>query len=430
MKILILGGSNSQINAISRAKQKGYSVVVSDYYEDAPGKKICDYKELASTFDIEANIEVAKKHDIDGIMTIGTDQPVYTKAKVAYELGLPSCINVDVAKAVTNKKVMKELFEKHNIPTTKFAFLSKGFQDSKLEGLKFPVVIKPLDSQGQRGVYKLDSIKEIRDKIDNCLSYSREKEILVEEYYKNDEITVSGWVENDKVNVFTVVDRVTYDRFPHIGVCIAHNFPSKHLRNYFDEIINLTEKIVKDFKIHNGPIYFQMLIGLEGIKVNEIACRIGGAYEDEIIPRLTGIDILDMVIDKTMGKEIDTTKLKEYNLADNDKYSSVQLFFAKPGKIKRLGDMEQIKKLQGVIKGKFNFEVGDEIKEIENATQRAGYVIIEGKDKKTLEENIDRVFENLAIYDEKGNNLILDLRHEREDKYEKDDESYSNNVIT
>lgn len=410
MKLLMLGGGNCQVNAILRAKEKGYDVIVSDYYDNAPGKKYSDYNELVSTFNIEENIKVAKKYKIDGVMTTGTDQPVYTAANIAQVMGIPSNIDVATAKKVTNKREMKAMFKKYDIPSVNFVFLKKGFSDKEVRNLRFPVVVKPIDSQGQRGVYKLNSIQDIRDYIDDVLSYSRENEILVEEYYKNDEITISGWVKDDKLYILTVTDRVTYDNYPHIGICVAHDFPSKHLTRNFIEISQISNKIVKSFKIHNGPIYFQMLVGSEGIKVNEIACRIGGAYEDEFIPLLTRVDILDMLIDSSLGKDINNTALMRYNLANNNKYLSVQLFFARPGIINRLGDMDKIKELPGVVQAKFNFKLGDEIKEIKNATQRAGYVIIQGEDQNALNENVGLVFENLEIYNNQGNNLVIDSR--------------------
>ncbi|WP_291632639.1 ATP-grasp domain-containing protein [Clostridium sp.] len=407
MKLLILGGGNCQFNAILRAKQMGHTVIVSDYYEDAPGKKFCDYSEIASTFSIDDNISVAKKYDIDGIITLGTDQPVYTVAKVTKECNLPSFLNLDAAKAVTNKKIMKNIFKLNSIPTVKFAFLKSDFRDCELEHMCFPVVIKPLDSQGQRGVYKLNSIVKIREYFEDVISYSREEEALVEEYYENDEITVSGWVENDNTHVLTITDRVTYDNYPSIGICTAHDFPSKHFKNYAKEIIEITKNIVKCFKIHNGPIYFQMLIGKEGIKVNEIACRIGGAYEDEFIPHLTGIDILDMVIDYSLGENIDYTRLREYEVLNNNKKLSVQLLFAKPGTIKSIGDLGIVTNLPGVINAKINFKPGDNIKEITNATQRVGYMIIEGNNLKDLHLNIDNAFDKIAIYDKNNINMII-----------------------
>ncbi|MDI3548071.1 MAG: hypothetical protein PWR10_1723 [Halanaerobiales bacterium] len=407
MKLLILGGGSCQLNAIRRAKEKGHTVIVSDYYPDAPGKELSDFGELTSTFDVEGNIEVAKKYAVDGVMTTGTDQPVYTAAKVAAELGLPSLIDLTTAKAVTNKRIMKNRFKAEGIPTVNFRFLKKDFSDSKLDGMNFPVVVKPLDSQGQRGVYRLGSIREIREHFTDVLSFSREEEILVEEYYESDEITVSGWVKEGRVYLLTVTDRVTFENGPHIGICSAHNFPSRYLKRYFQEIREISAKIVKGFNIRNGPIYIQMLVGDEGIRINEVACRIGGAYEDVFIPHLTGVDILEMMIDAALGLEIDPAPLKEYDLTNNNKWFSAQLFFAWPGKIKRLTDLNSLKRLPGVIEAGFNFKIGDEIGEIKNATQRAGYILVGGKDREHLAKNLNRVFARLKIFDEEGNNLVI-----------------------
>ena len=465
--ILILGGSNCQINAILRAKQKGHTVIVSDYYENAPGKAFADYGELISTFDAEGNIETARKYNIDGVMTLGTDQPVLTAARIAEALGLPSFLDVDTARAVTNKKIMKGLFERHGIPTVKFRLLGEDFTDAHMEGMNFPVVVKPLDSQGQRGVYKLDSTSGIRSSFADVLSFSREKEILLEEYYESDEITLSGWVRQDQVHILTVTDRVTYNNYPHIGICTAHNFPSKYLSRYFEqrqqfptslgggfpiekavsgetqsptdvvqtpresgarrcslrelvpdsfrhkrltkfeEIDDITKQIVKAFGIHNGPIYFQMLIGEDGIKVNEIACRIGGAYEDELIPLLTGVDILDMVIAGSLGGEIDFSSMEGYNLSCCNRVASTRMLFTRPGVIGFTSDMNQIIRLPGVRYGKFNFNKGHYVDEITDATRRAGYMIVEGEDPDGLRRNIQRAFNSLIICDENGQDMKM-----------------------
>ena len=407
MKLLILGGSNIQLNAVKKAKAKGHTVIVSDYYEEAPSKQVADYGEVVSTFDIEANIEVALKYGIDGVLTMGTDQPVLTAAEVAKKCGLPSLINVEIAKAATNKKVMKKVFKDSYIPTVNFRIIEQDFLEKDIEGIRFPVVIKPLDSQGQRGVYKLDSIDDIRLVFSDVLSYSREKEILIEEYYPSDEITISGWVYNGKTYLLTITDRICYSNYPHIGICIAHNFPSRFMNKYQTEIMNISERIVKAFKIQEGPIYFQMLMGDRGIMVNEIACRIGGAYEDEFIPLVTGIDILDMLIEASLGEKYDTTALESYKLSENSKQLAVQMIFASPCVIKSMNDMDSIKHLPGVVQARYNFKPGYTIKSIENATARAGYFIVTGNDYSTLKYNIARVYEKLEICDETGENKII-----------------------
>jgi len=407
MRLLILGGGSGQLSLIKKAKELGYQVVVSDYYPDAPGKKLADFVSESSTFDSEANLKTARKYNVDGILTSGTDQPVYTAAQVADKLNLNQYLSVETAEAVTNKKIMKSKFSAAGIPTVKYKVLPRDFAAQELADFKSPFVVKPLDSQGQRGVFKLNSIAQIREKFSEVLSFSRQDRILVEEYYKSDELTVSGWVLDGSANCLTVTDRLRFEEDIHIGICSSHLFPSKYLKDYSSEIENLTQKIVSEFEIKSGPLYFQFLIGKEGIKVNEIACRIGGAYEGDFMPELTGVDILKMMVELAAGQEFDQTVLKNYSLQNNDNYLSSQLFFAGPGEIKKITAVSELLKLPGVLKAGLNYEVGDRIPEIENATARAGYFIVLAENKKELQKKVAAVYDNLKIIDQKGINLVL-----------------------
>lgn len=408
MRLQILGGGNNQLNAIKRACEKGHDVVLIDYFENAPGREYAKYNEVVSTFDVEGNIEVAKKYSIDGIMTLGTDQPIYTAARVASELNLTSFLDVPTAKAVTNKKIMKDTFAKHNLPTVKYKFVDKDFKTSDCQGMKFPVVLKPLDSQGQRGVFKLNTPKEVENNILKTLSFSREDEALLEEFYESDEITVSSWVIDGKAHILTITDRGIFQRGKHIGICFAHDFPSKHIDKY-EEIKKINEDITKTFEIKNGPLYVQLLVGREGIVVNEIACRIGGAYEDIFIPHLTGIDILDLVIDHSLGQgEIPNIQTSPLGNKGN---LSVQLFFANAGKVKEITSIETLLKLPDVISAGYNISKGMEIQTIKNATARAGYIIIDGADRDELYRNINNTFKNLKILNENNSNLAIQSKY-------------------
>lgn len=407
MRLLILGGGKGQLSLIKKAKELGYEVVVADYYSDAPGKKLADFSSNSSTFSYQENLKTAKKYKVDGVLTSGTDQPVYTAALVAEKLNLEQYISVETAKAVTNKRVMKNKFSKTGIPTVKYKILAPDFSKQKLKDFKKPFVVKPLDSQGQRGVFKLNSIAEIREKFNEVLSFSRENKILLEEYYKSDEITVSGWVRDGKAKLLTVTDRLRFEEDIHIGICSSHLFPSKHLKAYFSEIKKLSQKIVNEFEIKNGPVYFQFLIGEEGIKVNEIACRIGGAYEGDFMPKLTGVDILKMMVELAAGKRVEQKALNYYSLQNNSKFLSSQLFFAEPGKISQSTALSKLSQLPGVLKAGLNYKAGDIIPEIENATARAGYFIVMASDKKELKKRVAVVYNKLKLIDSKGNNLVL-----------------------
>ena len=374
-KIMVLGGGSSQIELIRECVRQGHYTILADINENAPGKLFATAFEKASTFDIEAVTEAAERNSIDAILTAGTDQPVLTSASAAEKLRLPQFLNRETALSVTNKRIMKEIFHQNDIPSSKYKVINKSFKDSVLSGLTPPYVIKPFDSQGQRGVFKLDSVSEIRKMYDATASFSREDNILVEEYYDSDEITVSGWVNNGVVYIFTVTDRVTFQNLPTIGICASHIFPSAYSEQFRLDIINTTVLITEKFKIKNGPIYFQYLIGEQGLIVNEIACRLGGAYEDEFVPLLTGIDLRNLLIKGSLGNRItdnDFNDLKPFESRNRyDKYVSVPLLFCREGKITDLiyPDKNTIKSM---VKFSYLHEKGVLIKKINNSTQRAG----------------------------------------------------------
>lgn len=416
-KVMILGAGNCQLNAIRRIKALGYVAVVSDPSLVSPGKLIGDVSVLADTFSFEETLEGAREHSIDGILTSGTDQPVLTVNNVANFLKLPQLLTVESALWVTNKKYMKQRFVEFQLPTTPYVLCRKGFKDEALQDLKPPYVIKPIDSQGQRGIYKVETIEGVHILFDQVIQYSRAEEILIESYYENEEVTVTGWVQDGRVHILTITDRVTFDSDDHIGVCIAHEYPSKHLKKDRNELIALTNNICKAFNINAGPIYFQYLVGEEGILVNEIACRIGGAYEDVFVPAVTGIDLLSLNITSIVDTESESAlklleHLENYVYTEEGLRVSVQLFFCRPGKICALTPQEELLKETYILDMGYNVSLGNELGSIENASQRAGYVIVTGLTEEALQRNIEKTFNQMTIRDESGQNLIIRQRRD------------------
>jgi biotin carboxylase len=405
-KVMVLGAGSCQLNLIRRLKDMGHQVIATGYNREAPGKKIADFSVLADTFSYEGTLKAANQFNIDAIITTGTDQPVLTATKVAEKLNLPRFLSNTVAYHVTNKKAMKKKFSENNIPTVPYEIVNKESDISKL-GINGPIVMKPLDSQGQRGIFKLASKDHIKRYIDETLKFSRSDEVLIEKYYENQEITISGWVSKGKVNIFTISDRVTFENNLNIGVCKSHEYPSIHLKKYKDKIIHLTKKICRVFKITEGPIYFQMLIGKAGILVNEIACRLGGAYEDITIPIITGIDPLKLLIHGSLNKHFEYKALENYSYSENNLCISTQLFFCESGWINSMTPVEEMLEKDFIVDIGYNYKKGDYIHERVNASQRAGYMIIQGETEEVLNKNIAKAFSQLKIENSKGKNLVV-----------------------
>ena len=414
MMLLILGAGRNQINAIKKAKEKGHTVVVSDYLPDSPGKKLADFSEMTSTFDIEGNIEVARKYNVDGVLTVGTDQPVLTAARVAEALSLPRMISSVTALKATNKKYMKEALIKNNIPTSRYLLVRYEELDNrpeilnKLSRLNFPVVVKPVDSQGQRGVFKILKLDEnILSFMRESFMHTRDEEIIVEEYCAGDEITISGWVENYEPYILIITDRPLLNVEPRLGIMTAHHSPSPYTFSHHVELQELVRKTVTGLDITSGPIYLQVIVNSNRCELVEVACRIGGGHEDELIPLVTGIDPLDMLIDKSLGKTINIAKLKDYQLLNNPYYAQTKFIMAYPGHVKTWGSLESIKKMRGVVNAQFYNPQLKEIKEIiDSSTSRWGYIMVSGSNKQEVEENIRNAYQAVEILDHDNNNLL------------------------
>ncbi|SHG65520.1 Biotin carboxylase [Thermosyntropha lipolytica DSM 11003] len=414
MKVLILGGGFMQLNAIRRAKAKGWTVVVSDYLPHAPGKRLADFAELVSTFDIEGNIEVALKHRVDAVFTIGTDQPVLTAAKVAETLNLPALISADTALKATNKKYMKKTMEENGIPSSRYILVKKEELATphtirkRLDDFNLPVVVKPLDSQGQRGVFKLYRFDEQAiSYMQETFKFTRQEEIIVEEFCAGDEITVSAWVEEGIPYILMITDRPLLYVEPHLGIPDGHVFPSVYTLSYYDEIKQLVARIIRAFAIKSGPLYIQMIIGESGVKVVEIACRIGGGHEEELIPLVSGIDIVDMFLEKSVGNHIDVESLKRYNLLTNSRYAMVKFIIGQPGEVKTWASLERVKNMPGVINAGFYDTSRREIRPLTDSTCRIGYLLVEGKDRQELMARVKKAYDEVKVWDSKGNNMVV-----------------------
>jgi len=181
-KILLLGGSSQQIVAITTAKEMGYYTVLCDYLPDNPGQYHADKFYCVSTTDNDAILEVAKKEKVEGIVAYASDPAAPTAAYVSEKLGLPTnpYKSVDI---LCNKDKFRSFLEVHNFNTPK----AKGYSSieeakREIEEFNLPVLIKPVDSSGSKGISRLDEIAELDDKVECALSYSRAKRFIIEEF--------------------------------------------------------------------------------------------------------------------------------------------------------------------------------------------------------------------------------------------------------
>jgi len=370
-KILILGASIWQIPAIEKAKAMGLTVVVADMNPDAVGFKIEGITcEIASTIDMEAILSIAKKHNIDGIMTIASDMPMRTIAAVSGKLNLVG-ISEETAFNATNKAAMRACLAKHGIPIP--AFYQVKSKDEYYQAVKTvngKVIVKPVDNAGSRGV-SLITEKDHLDPINAAFAYakecSRNGDIMVEEYMEGLEVSVETLSVNGKCHVIQITDKLTTGA-PHF-VEMGHNEPSMLPEVTRRLIAEIAIAAVDAIGIKDGPSHTEIKVTSEGPKIVEIGARLGGDnITTHLVPLSTGVDMVECCIHIALGEKPDLDR-------KFDKGSAIRYMETGVGKITEIIGLDKARAMPEVYEVSMVHGIGEEAVEVKNSIERVGFVI-------------------------------------------------------
>jgi biotin carboxylase len=369
-KLLILGASFLQLPAILKAKEFGHYVAVADFNSQAMGIKYADEYFNASTNDIRAICDVAKRFQPDGIMTLATDMPVRSLAVATNLLGLPG-ISFETAVKATDKGEMIKAFKEHNVESPWYFIIDcKSEIKSISNQLIFPCILKPTDNAGSRGVVLVNSL----EKLDSAYAYSREQsrggKVIVEEYMNGSEVSVEVMVVDGDVHVLAVTDKLTTGA-PHF-VEMGHSQQSQLCKENVDQIRDLAARAVKAIGIKYGPAHVEIMLTKYGPKMVELGARMGGdCIATHLVPLSTGIDMIKATINVALGKTPDIkTKF--------DKGSAIRYFDVPSGIIKSISGVKQAKKIDGIREIIFTKSIGETVSSIHGSPDRVGYVIASG----------------------------------------------------
>ncbi|UOG39048.1 alpha-hydroxy-acid oxidizing protein [Leptospira noguchii] len=370
--ILIVGGGLLQVPIIQTAKMMKLTTVVADMNGEAPGMKICDVRMVMSTKDIEGMVreskKLATKIKIDGVITAGTDASM-TVAAVANALDLPGIRYVD-AEAASNKVKMRERLKKAGIPLPGFAPVwSLSDTRDALEFLNFPLVMKPADNMGARGVIKVENREELQAAFKHAKKYSPTGEMILEEYMPGPEVSVDALTWNGNFVITGIADRII-EREPYF-IEMGHNMPSALSPSILKEVEEVMFRSMKALGITLGAGKGDIKVTPDGVKVGEIAARLSGGFMSAFtFPLSSGINLNRAAILIALGEEPD-------NLVPTFNRVSIERCLLAPrGKLISIDGIEETRKIEGVNDLFFMNKVGDIIQEPTNNIEKTGHVII------------------------------------------------------
>ena len=375
-KLMILGASILQLPAIEKAKEMGLDVVVVDMNPDAVGFKVPGIeKEIISTIDIQAVISAAKRHRIDGIMTLATDMPMRTVAAVAKEMNLIG-IDEETALKATNKAEMRKALQVNNVPIPKFYVVSnKDEYKDVVKQFNVPFIVKPADSSGSRGIFEVKDIHNedlIVEAYEYCHPFSRVGDVVVEEYMEGPEVSVETLTVNGECHVIQITDKLTTGA-PHY-VEMGHSQPTMLSKEIAEQISKVAKAANKAIGIKNGPSHTEIIVTKQGPKIVELGARLGGDnITTHLVPLSTGVDMVECCIKIALG-EIPDIK-KKWN-----KGSAIRYFKQHAGVIDSIEGVDKAEEIDGVQQISIVHGVGEEVTEINSSGERMGFVIAQDVD--------------------------------------------------
>jgi biotin carboxylase len=389
--LLIIGAGREQIEAYKIAKKIGLKVIGTDIDPDAPGFEFADHSLICSTRNAESSLHevknFSKKIKIDGVMTIANDAAP-TVSLISQELKLPG-ISVQSSKFATNKILMKKQFSKYSIPTPKYTIIKE--KDEFLKLLKkytFPLILKPSDGRGSRGVLFIEKYTDFDWAWEQSLKNSENKTLILEEFVSGDQLSVEGLFINKKFIPVAFADR-NYDVLKLTKPFIVENggvIPSKFEGSILESIRILVEKAAKSIGIDWGPIKADVVLKNNAPQIIELAARLSGNYlASHHVPWSLGIDFVGASIKQTIGLEIKQSDL----MPKFKKYLAARYFFPSSGIIKKIIGLEKVSSLSYVKNIEIFRKVGDFQPIITCHPERAGIIRVMGDSISDVTQKIE-----------------------------------------
>lgn len=412
-KLLILGGNRISIEIVVAAKDMGVITYVLDWnkYEDAPAKRVADHYYVISLADIDKVVEIIKEEGIDGVITGFTDSYLKYYAEICSRSGLPCYGTAEQFEILSNKHLWKKYCRQYNVPTVDEYSHKEVLADNAR--VKYPLLVKPSDNSGGRGVMICHDREDYIKAYDQALDYSPSKTVLTERYMVGTEATAFWLICNGNVHLIGLGSRLIGAKQDGvIGLPVGYSFPAENLDSYENNVFPHIKKMFEALKIDNGLIFMQNIIEDDVCHVYDIGYRLTGSLEYKILENLYHYNPLKMLINFAITGEMHEREWDESIITPYwCKYAYNVTISAKPGRIGRIDGVDLIKNLSGVFDVQYNHIAGEEIPRQSKGTldQVVLRVFCVVDDEDRIWHIIDKIREYFKIMDEEDHDMCLPI---------------------
>lgn len=261
-KILILGGTSISRQIVYAAHEMGMEAYVTDYYADSPAKAIADKSFMVSATDVDAVVDLIRQEKIDGVITGYADVLLPSYIEICQKANLPCYANMESIRITTDKDLFKRQCKKYSIPVVK-EYTLEEVENGKAT---FPLLVKPVDNSGARGIYICNNEAEFKTNYEASLSFSPSKHVLIERFMQSKEATIFYYMHNGKAYLLGVGDRhmLKFDD-KLLQLPVGYTFPSRNLECFESEEDGNIRKMFKDMHMDEGMVFIQTFVESGGV---------------------------------------------------------------------------------------------------------------------------------------------------------------------
>lgn len=411
-RLLILGGMRISCEIVRKAKEMGVFVGVTDYNppEKSPAKQIADISHMVSTTDVDAIVALIKEEKYDGVFTGFVDILLPFYAEICKKAGLPALATKEQYDIYIDKKKYKKMLGKYGIPVPK-EFIVSSIHDERIALIRYPVVVKPADSSGARGIQVCKAEFELEAAMKDAIEFSRTGSVIIEEFLNGPEATVF-WMMQDGEPYFIGMGNRHVENNQEEGVIalpVGYTYPSVHTGKYIETMVPSMSKMLKDTGIKNGLLFLQCIIDDGTPKVYDLGLRLTGSLEYHMFEQTNGFNPLEMMIRFALtGSEGDTIS-KKIDPYLKGRYGWNVSFLMKPGVIDKIIGYERIKHISGVIDAVIAHDIGEEITINDRGLlkQICCRVIGCSDTIDDMHDAVTMITSSYHVLDEKGDDLLL-----------------------
>ena len=410
-RLLVLGGTRINCEIVRAARDLGLTVGVADYYpaEQSPGKQIADESYLVSAVDAEAVANLVRDEGFDGILTGFTDSLLASYARACELAGLPCYGTADQFAFFTDKGLWKRAFEGCGIPVV------EGYDAESLladpSRAAYPVLLKPSDASGSRGVGVCRSAEGYAEAYGRALSFSKRGKVLAERYMELPEVTAFWVFEDGMCRLAALADRhMRADQPGVLPLPVGYTFPSRFLERYERCAAPAVGAMLREWGVRDGMMFLQCFVDCDKFRIYDIGFRPTGSLEYAVLERACGYNPLKCLIRHAVTGEMSAGGASlpvDPRLGGAWGYNVSRLM--RPGRIGRMEGIGELSAVPGVAKVFASYIPGEELPSaaLGELRQIAVRVIGVASSLDAMLGEVDVVQRLVRVFSDEGVDLLL-----------------------